>query len=96
MLRWFFIIFTGDRDGIGDEEGGVKTDPKLPDQGRFVFGILVFLHKSGRATLGNRSKVVDQFCFRHADAFIGDRDRFFRPVPSHPDIEVIMDLRIVR
>jgi hypothetical protein len=79
----------GERDAVGDDEGGVEADAELADQR----GVLLLVagqlaEEFAGAGLGDGADVLDHFLPAHADAVVGDRERARLAVEGDADLEV--------
>ncbi|MEA3219044.1 MAG: hypothetical protein OZX49_00122 [Immundisolibacter sp.] len=69
----------GQRDAVGDDEGGVETDAELADQARILrlaggLASLQRLQELGSAGMGDGADVGDDFLTAHADAVVAHGD----------------------
>ena len=76
-------------DFVGHDKAGVKAHAKLANELRV--GLLVateFAHKVFGTALGNRAQMVDGLLRAHADAVVGNGERFGVFVKGHFDLEL--------
>ncbi len=79
----------GERDAVGDDEGGVEADAELADQR----GVLLLVagqlgEEFAGAGLGDGADVLDDFLPAHADAVVADGQRARLAVEGDADLEV--------
>ena len=74
QLRQGFMQYLPIGAFLGDHEGGIEADPKLPDKAHILARVArKLVHEGRRAGSGDRAEVVDQFFPVHPDAVVGDR-----------------------
>ena len=80
-----------DHDLIGDHERRIEADAELADQiGGAFLGLIVgaqFLEKGAGAGAGDRAERLDELLAAHADAIVGEGQRFFVGVNGDADGE---------
>ena len=62
---------------MADAERRVKADPELADEGGVIFCVTGQAFQESRgAGAGDGAQIFDQFIAAHADAIVGNGDRF--------------------
>ena len=74
-------------DLLGDHEGGIEADAELADQAEAVLGLLQLGHERLGAGAGDGAEMIDQLLPLHADAVVGDHERFGLLVRGDADLE---------
>lgn len=92
------VVFGGDDHFVGDQEGGVESDPELADHVVHVLsslGVLHFAQELGRSGFGDRAQVVDQVLLRHAHARVGYVQHVVLFVGFYADVHLVGGVKYV-